>query len=122
MLVVRENGNAIPLCPIKITHVKDYSQIFRRLQFLAEDENNYQGFIVGTRNMQVLDCVTAYLEDHSKEWDLLQLATATNNTTTAGYFINLSNTNLLCQAYKNTKCKYMIKDEDSISRFSGKSQ
>jgi hypothetical protein len=70
--------------------------------------------MVGTRSMPVLDCVTAFLEKHSKEWDLLQLATTPNNTTTAGYFINLSNTNLPCQAYKNTKCNYMIEDEDSI--------
>jgi len=110
VLVVRERGNIIAVLPLKISLMRKYLFKLRKMEFLAEDENNYQSFIIGSRSKEVLDCVSDYLVCHKKKWDLLKLKNIPENTVTADYFIKVSNKDLICQVFDKIKCIFMVMD------------
>jgi CelD/BcsL family acetyltransferase involved in cellulose biosynthesis len=111
VLVVQQAGSVVAIAPLKLTESRKFGVKTRYLEFMAGMESNYQDFLIGNNNDEVLECILNYFITHKNMWDVLRLRHIPESSTTAHFFLNKPDDSLMSRIVGVEKCIFLKLDK-----------
>jgi CelD/BcsL family acetyltransferase involved in cellulose biosynthesis len=111
VLVARENGRIIGIAPLRLSTVRIFGLKTRMLEFIAQDKNNYQDFIIPDRHEEVLGRMMAFLLENQHRWEMLSLNHIPETSSTVDFIRNrLNGSPLMTRVANVDQCLYLNVD------------
>jgi CelD/BcsL family acetyltransferase involved in cellulose biosynthesis len=110
VLVVKESGSLVAIAPFKLVNTRVLGIKIRTIEFIAAMESNYQDFIIGAKNIEVLECIFDYLVSIRGSWDVLRLRHVLEVSTTSLFLMEKYNLFPLRKIAQTDQCIYLDLD------------
>ena len=85
VLLARRNGSVVGIAPLKLTQKSILGLKIRILEFIASRESNYQDFLLGEGQTEVLQAFWEFLETEKGSWDVVRLAYVPDGSPTVDF-------------------------------------